>query len=307
MIVTIVGAGNAGCAHAFKFSEKGFQVRLLKTSHAMHDENFEKILKQNGIWGVDNTNNGKRSFQKLNIITRNPEDALPNADIIIVMTQSLNHRNVYNIIAPYLNLKNKLLLLIPGNLGSLYFKDVCNKNNIILSEGESTPFDARIVNLGEVQILFENTRNAVSFLPKKNASDGLSILNNLCDTYKYYRNNIIESALHNPNLIVHTVGTIMSANRIELMKGEFWMYKESFSDSIWNLIRKLDEEKNKTIEAYGGQGLSYLDACKFRNEIDLSKDSLCVFESYAEKGGPKGPSSIHTRYLLEDVPNGLCF
>ena len=30
-----------------------------------------------------------------------------------------------------------------------------------------------------------------------------------------------------------------------------------------------------------------------------------MFESYGKTGGPKGPSAINSRYLLEDVPNGL--
>jgi opine dehydrogenase len=97
----------------------------------------------------------------------------------------------------------------------------------------------------------------------------------------------------------------MSANRIEYTKGEFWMYREAFTPSIWNLIKQLDKEKNDVIEKFGGERINYLDACKFRNESDLSKDSLSVFNSYAEDGGPKGPATIYGRYLFEDVANGL--
>ncbi len=84
------------------------------------------------------------------------------------------------------------------------------------------------------------------------------------------------------------------------------MYKEAFSPSIWNVINKLDEEKQKVILAYGGKPLSYLDACKWRNEKDLHKASITVFEEYAATGGPKGPDSLNTRYIHEDVPMGLC-
>ena len=37
----------------------------------------------------------------------------------------------------------------------------------------------------------------------------------------------------------------------------------------------------------------------------MTKDSLDVFKSYGEDGGPKGPTTIYSRYLLEDVANGL--
>jgi opine dehydrogenase len=44
MKIAIIGAGNAGCAHAFKFAEAGHVVNLIKTSHAMHDENFNQMV-----------------------------------------------------------------------------------------------------------------------------------------------------------------------------------------------------------------------------------------------------------------------
>jgi len=306
MKITIIGSGNAGCAQAFKFAEKGHQISLVKTSHTLHEENFDEIKKAGGIWGIDQTENNKKSFQQLYLITRDVEEGLSDAELIVVLTQSLQHQDIAKLISPHISDTTKMLLVIPGNLGSLFFRKELKGKDIILAEGESTPFDARIIAPGVVNILYKNARNALAFLPNARKEIGLNIASTLVDTYKYYRNNIVESALHNPNLVVHTIGVIMSANRIEMMNGEFWMYRESFSPSIWNLIEALDSEKNKIISLFKGEEMSYLDACKFRNELDLSKDSLEVFNGYAATGGPKGPASLNTRYLYEDVSVGLC-
>jgi len=307
MKISIVGAGNAGCAHAFKFSEKGHEVSIIKSSHSLHEDNFEAMRKQGGLWCIDNTNPSRlKKFQNIHLITRDVKEGLRDAEIVIILTQSLQHKEIAKRVKDYLPDSLKMLLIIPGNLGSLLFYNQLSNKNVIIAEGESTPYDARIIEPGVINILFKNVRNAISFLPVHKKNEGLSIANRLVDTYKYFRTNIVESALHNPNLIVHTVGVIMSASRIEMMKGEFWMYRESFSPSIWNLINQLDKEKNDIIEVFKGQRISYLDACKFRNEEDQTVDSLQVFNFYATNGGPKGPDSLNTRYIFEDVQNGLC-
>lgn len=303
MKIAILGTGNAGCALAAKFTQQGHTVSLVKTSQSLNEENFTVINQQQGIWLYDLDDS--KSFVNISKITRNIEDGLKDAEMILILTQSIHHESVADKIAEFIPESCNIIFTIPGNLGSLYlYKKLGNK--VIYAEGESTPYDARLESPGSVRILFKNRRNAVSFLPKSKADEGLSYISTLVDTYKFKRHNLVESALHNPNLVVHTIGVIMSASRIEMMKGEFWMYRESFSPAIWNLINDLDAEKNRIIDAFRGEKISYLDACKFRNADDLGMDSYEVFKGYAETGGPKGPDSLATRYLHEDVANGLC-
>lgn len=302
MKVTILGAGNSGCAHAAKLVQNGHQVILAKTSASLHEDNFDFMQRIQGILMHDEVSND--SFFAHFEVSRDVVNAIQWADAILILTQSLQHRVIAEKYAQYFK-KGQVVLIIPGNLGSLWFKKY-SKEGVIFAEGESTPYDARIVEPGCVHVLFRNVRNAVSILG--NDVDKETVLGRvdaLFGRHKYLRNNIVESAMHNPNLVVHTVGTIMSASRIEMMKGEFWMYREAFSDSVWNLVQQLDAEKNAVIEAYGGTKMSYLDACKWRNEEDLTKNSLEVFRNYAQCGGPKGPANLETRFMAEDVPMGL--
>lgn len=301
--ITIVGAGNSGCAHACQLSMAGYNVRIFKTSHSLHDENFNQIAHAGGIKCIDNTNNTSR-FVTIDKITRDPAVAFENADYVLVLTQSLQHKDVAKRIAPYIQ-GIKGLLIVPGNMGSMYFRPLLPAS-VIIAEGESTIVDARINAPGSVTILFRNVRNALSFNPSKDAERGFKEFQNLIPNYTGIRSNVVETAMHNPNLIVHTVGSIMSASRIEMSHGEFWMYRESFSPSVWNIIDALDAEKNAVIKAYGGQPQSYLECCKWRNEESLDVDAKEVFNRYAYNGSPKGPANLQNRYILEDVPNGLC-
>ena len=47
MKITILGAGNMGCANAADLTLKGHEVTLVKTSHSMHNETFDYVCAHN--------------------------------------------------------------------------------------------------------------------------------------------------------------------------------------------------------------------------------------------------------------------
>jgi opine dehydrogenase len=302
MRITIIGAGNSGLIHAAKLAENNFEVAILKTSDSGNVDFFNTIAKDSAYDVVDLTNHGKHFRAKMAFITRDVDRAIAFADIIFVMTTTLQHEHVAKTIAPYVR-DSQIIVLVPGYMGSLIFKKFISKN-VIYSEWETTAYNGRIVDNSFVRISFYNPRNAISVLPVSEADNVLKTLSTLFDNTHYLRRNILESAFHNPNMIVHPIGILFSAARIEYSKGEFWMYKEAFTDSVINVIKAFDVVKNQVLNAFGCDSLNYFDAAKWRNEENLNVDAMAVFKSFADSSN-KGPSVINHRYLNEDVPMGL--
>jgi opine dehydrogenase len=322
MRIAIIGAGNAGSACAFMAAEAGHKVRLLKTSNRItHDDHFEAMVSNKGIYCIDNTKNGhftdsadmaEKTFQPLELITRDPKAAIEGADVVMIFIQTTYHQALAEKIAKYFQ-DDQLVILVPGYAGSIFYSKLCD-NKPIFAEGESTPNDARVVEPGIVKVLFKNARNSLSFFPAAKTARGMSITANLFPAYnidkKNVRKHIFESALHNPNIIVHTVGLYVMYPMLEYCAKHHpnevpYMYRDALStDMAWLMIEKLDAEKMAVLSALGCEPIPYLDACLFRNEEDLTQDPKAVFESY-KISSPPGPYSFDNRYVTEDVPMGL--
>ena len=302
MRITIIGCGNAGLIHAAKIFEKGNnEICLLKTSNTNSDF-FDKIIENGGYRVHDLTNRGKDFFVKPALVTRDAKIAMAFAEVILVMTTTLQHESVARLIGPYAR-DGQIITLCPGYMGSLIFKKYVNAD-VVYCEWETTAYNGRVADNDYVKITFYNPRNAISVLPTTKSQQVLDVFSQLFDNTHYLRKNILESAIHNPNMIVHTIGMTFSASRIEYSRGEFWMYREAFTDSVINVINAFDKQKNEVLKAYGCDPLDYFEAAKWRNEEDLTVDAMTSFKSFADSSN-KGPGFLRHRYLMEDVPMGL--
>lgn len=288
--------------HSAMIARRGHQVTIVKTTHLMYEDTFDVLSQTRRI---EYSLKGDKSSASIEAATRDLPKAVAQADVILVLTQSVAHEKLSELISPHLR-NGQILLVSPGYAGSFYFSSKCKGKGVVFAEGESLPFDSRIVAPGEVNICFENVRNPLGVFPSSKTEETLTQLKEILP-WRSSRQNVLESAFHNPNLIVHTVGAIMSVGRIEYSQGDFWMYREAFTPTIWNMIEALDSEKKAILKYFELPAQSFTESFQYRTCEDLSLDHMEAFRRYAEFGSPKGPSDAQTRYITEDVPMGLCF
>ncbi len=303
MKVAILGAGNAGCAVAADLNMKGHDVTLIKTSHAMHDDNFEYLIENNGEMTLNEFGDIKTAH--IQRVTRDL-GAISGCAVVIIYIQTNFHEQLIERIVPYLS-DRQILLINPGYLSTAYVLKHCAKN-IIVAEAESSFIDGRIMKPGLFRVGFRNVRNPVGVYPKARRHEAIQILDQL-DERLVYLDSVVEAALHNPNLIVHTVGSVMSIPRIEKSQGDFCMYHEAYTRlniCTWRILEALDNEKMNVLGRLGFEKMSYVNACKYRNSLDETIDAKEVFLNYAEMDTrAKGPTKVDSRYISEDVPQGL--
>lgn len=301
MKISILGAGNCGTTVAAELSLKGHEVALIKTSHAMHDENFNHLLQNGGV--VTLIEKEKMTTAKIRHVTRDLS-YLSRSELVIIYVQTNYHEDLIRRIRPFLR-DGQILLLNPGYLSTAYVLKHCPGIDLTICEAQSSFLDCRISEPGTVKVGFRNVRNPLGIYPSSRRKESRECLDQLGFPFVYLPS-VIEAALHNPNLIVHTVGAIMSIPRIEKTQGDYCMYHEVFTPSVWRILEALDQEKMDAMEKLGCKRLSYVEACKYRNTLDDTRDAKEVFFWYA--GMPtraKGPVVVDSRYISEDVPQGL--
>jgi opine dehydrogenase len=301
MKISILGAGHSGTAVAAELSLRGHQVTLIKTSHAMHDEDFNYLLENGGV--VNLIENGQITTAAITHVTRDLS-GLSQSELVIIYIRTNYHEDLIKRIRPYLR-DGQMLLLNPGYLSTAYVLKHCPDIDLTVCEAQSSFVDCRISQPGTIRIGFRNVRNPLGIYPAERTKESRRVLDQLGYPFVYL-SSVLEAALHNPNLIVHTVGGIMSIPRIEQTKGDYCMYHEVFTPSVWRILEALDGEKMDVMEKLGCERLSYVEACKFRNTLDETRDAKEVFFWYA--GMPtraKGPVAVDSRYISEDVPQGL--
>ncbi len=305
MNVAILGAGNAGCAVAADLSIKGHDVTLIKTSNSMHNENYKYLVENDGkisIW-----ERGETKSTHINRVTNDLAE-LSSAEVVIIYIQTGYHEELIKRIREYL-VKDQIIIINPGYFSTAYFLKYCpvEELNLTVIEATSSFIDCRIAEPGLIRVGFRNVRNPIGVYPSSRSKEMEERLE--CLGFHLHVWSTVEVALHNPNLIVHTVGAIMSIPRIEKTHGDYCMYHEVYTrdtPSVWKILEKLDAEKMDVLEALGLPRMPYVEAAKFRNTLDDSEDAKETFLNYAAMPTrAKGPVCVDSRYITEDVPQGL--
>lgn len=302
MKIAVLGAGNTGCSLAADYTLKGHEVTLIKTSHSMHDDNFTYLTEHDNTLIMDEF--GDVRAARIHALTRDLS-LVSEAQVVLICTQTGCHQALIDAIAPYLK-AGQVLLINPGYLSTAYVLCRCGDKGVITAESESSFIDGRIIRPGYFRVGFRNVRNPLGVYPRSALDEARKPLDALGTPFTWLES-VVEAALHNPNMIVHTVGAVMSIPRIEATGGDYCMYHEVFTPSVWNILEKLDGEKMAVLEHLGFAPTPYVEACKFRNSLDESEDAKAVFYEYAAMPTrAKGPVAVDSRYISEDVPQGLC-
>lgn len=298
MKIAVIGAGNGGQAISGYLGSIGLDVFL-------YDRNISKIedLKSKGGIYLKGKLNG---FGKISCFTSNIEEAVDNADIVMITTIANAHEEIAKNMASHVK-EGQVIVLNPGRTcGSLIFKQALEKagckKRYFLGEAQTLVYACRILENGIVNIIGVKDEVLLASIPASDTDYILNILNQFYPCFKK-ADNILRTSLENIGAMFHPCVCLFNAATIE-RQDEFWFYRDMTSQ-VAQFIEKFDSERLAVGKAYGIELLSVTDWIKFAYN-DTKGYTLCE----RMKNNPayydiKAPGSIFTRQLTEDIPTGV--
>ncbi len=296
--VAVLGAGNGALAMAGHLGLQGFPIRL-------YNKFAEEIADVQANQGV--TVEGEvEGFGPVEMATTDPAPVVSWADVILVVVPAFVHRFIAEACAPHLH-DGQIVLLNPGRTGgALEFANVLQKQgvqaNIHLAEAQSLVYACRISGPGRVNIKGIKRQMPVATFP---AITREPVMEKLARLYPQFTPvaNVLETGLDNIGAVFHPAAVVLNTNSIEAgVEHEFYM---DMTPTVAHFLEVIDRERLLVARAFGVT----LDSARewlLKNYEGVIGQNLyeCLQSNQAYKG-IKGPSSINTRALLEDVPTGL--
>lgn len=243
---------------------------------------------------------------KISMVSTNMADVV--TDFVMITTPSSAHKDIARELAQFVT-PDMVIVLNPGRtFGAIEFAEELKKNGV-----------KTLPHIAETQTIVYTCRksgpNSTSILALKNdveiaairGSDIKYIMDRMPKCLKpYFKivDSVGRTSLSNVGMVLHCSPVMMNVGWIETEKVDFKYYYDGISTSVARFLEKIDAERQAVARAGGFEIESVKDWLKRTYGVEGADLHECIRnnEAYREIDAPP---TLNTRYIFEDVPNGL--
>ncbi|MGQ9746488.1 MAG: NAD/NADP octopine/nopaline dehydrogenase family protein [Candidatus Caldatribacteriaceae bacterium] len=295
----VLGAGHGGQALAGYLALRGFPVNLFNRS----PERIGSVKLMGGIQ-IEGEING---FAPLKLVTHHIAEAIQGVQVIMVVTSANAHRFLAEIMAPYLE-DGQIIVLNPGRTGGALevrkvFQEREVKKEVVIAEAQTFIFASRISGPAQARIFRIKNSIPVAAIPAYKTVEVIQVLRRALPQF-VPEDNVLKTSFSNIGAVFHPTLTVLNAARIESTRGEFDYYLEGITPSVALILEAVDRERVQVAEALGVRVNTAREWLYYA--YDASGRNL--YEAIQNNPGYQGiraPSTIFHRYITEDVPMSL--
>ncbi len=304
--ITVLGAGNAGCAAAAHLALMGYSVSMFNR----WESELAPIREKGGIRIKGAVGEG---FVKIKTATTDIEEAAKGADFFLVVAPALAHDYFATELARVIDSTGAVIMLNPGHTGgALHFRQSLRKagvdSEVRICETNTNTYICRLTGAAEVTVYGLAKKVLFGALPGEYTDELAEVVRGF---YPFISpvESVLDTGLANVNAIMHPAGMLLNAGRIERKEGGFTFYDEGTTPGVGHVIDELDRERLNVMEALGVEPISFLQV--FYEYGATTDEALKTGSAYRALKASEAnkeimvPRSLKDRYLAEDIPFGL--
>ncbi len=301
--MSIIGAGNGGCATAVDLTLKGFDVILCSAYVPSH------ILPLINKGGLEYSGSLGEGFVNLRA-TIDIKQAIEDAQIILIVTPSPIHETYARMLAPLLT-KKQIPIVLSGSStgGALHVYKILREKRVsepIIGETDILPYAARLISSTHIKIYHKVKWRLFSCFPSQQSSGFYDDMKPLYPELEL-ADNVLQTSLSNINAILHPPGMILNAGWIESTSGDFLFYSQGVTPAIAQVIAEIDGERVEILRKASLKPIGLVELL-YRygfSSIDSNSSVLESIRSSSTISEIRSPNTLNHRYLIEDVGYGL--
>jgi opine dehydrogenase len=242
----------------------------------------------------------------VSVVTGEMTEVLDGADVVMVVLPTVYHGSVARTMAPHLR-DGQVVVLNPGATGgALEVRTILRREGcgaqVVVAETDTLLYACRSPRPGEAIIHGIKSHVDVATLPAAESPRVAALLARVFPQFSP-ASSVLQTSLTNMNAMMHPAPTLLNAGRIE-SRAAFEYYGEGVTPSIARLVESIDGERMAVAAALGVRVPSLIEwyAASYGTHGRTLYEAVQQVRGY---DGIKGPTTLQTRYLFEDIPTGL--
>ncbi|MER8820650.1 NAD/NADP octopine/nopaline dehydrogenase family protein [Mesorhizobium sp. M0991] len=238
-------------------------------------------------------------------IAKDCRDAIDHADVVVIALPAYGHKMVMDAAAPHLADGIPVIISSHSSFGALYLRKRLTERKVRLPivVWGTTLLTGRQLGSTEVNVTSIRQKLDVATLPFSYQDQGHELCTALFGDRFVKRDGLLAIALSNLNPQNHLGIALLNLTRME--KAEQWSQGGNVTPAVGRLIEALDAERLAIAAHFGIAVRTVQEHFSLSFHVPMSTVSEMNQEMDRQGRGGFGPTTIESRYILEDVPFGL--
>ncbi len=238
-------------------------------------------------------------------VAHSVQAAVGDADVVMLAMPGYAHKLAFDAIAPHLQDGQSVIISSHASFGALYLSRLLAERRLRLPivAWSTTLTTGRKTSPQEVTVNSLRSKIDLASVPKSASTESVALCTSLFGERFLPRESLLAIALSNLNPQNHLAIALFNLTRME--RGERWGQAENVTPAVGRMMEALDDERLAIAEAFNVSVRTIREHYAYSYQLPIGSIAEMNAELHRRGRGGFGPTTLDSRYVIEDAPYGL--